>query len=142
EHFQQMAGLICYYSGIKFHYLHITRDEQNGRHLRVMSIAADQGDGVSAPVRLPDSGKVFLRAEIDEERLHFGYSLDGKAWQWLPQLFDASVLSDEAMLPGTANFTGNFVGMCCQDVSGMQRHADFDFFEYHERDFVADPTKS
>jgi hypothetical protein len=27
---------------------------------------------------------------------------------------DASILSDEATAPGLANFTGAFVGMCCQ----------------------------
>ena len=27
EHFQQMAGLICYYSGTKFHYLFVSHDE-------------------------------------------------------------------------------------------------------------------
>ncbi|HQV34392.1 MAG TPA: glycoside hydrolase family 43 protein, partial [Calditrichia bacterium] len=26
-HFQQLAGLVCYYNGSKFHYLHITHDE-------------------------------------------------------------------------------------------------------------------
>jgi beta-xylosidase len=53
-------------------------------------------------------------------------------WVWLPQIFDASILSDEAIMPGTANFTGNFVGMCCQDLAGTGLHADFDYFLYEE----------
>ena len=36
----------------------------------------------------------------------------------LPQQFDASILSDEATTPGQPNFTGAFVGMACQDMSG------------------------
>jgi beta-xylosidase len=32
-------------------------------------------------------------------------------WRWLPQQFDASIVSDEATMPGLANFTGAFVGM-------------------------------
>jgi xylan 1,4-beta-xylosidase len=80
---------------------------------------------------------VELRAEIDYERLHFGYRIDGKRWQWLPQLFDASILSDEATQPGLANFTGAFVGMACQDHAGTAQPADFDYFDYHERDFRA-----
>ena len=37
EHFQQMAGLICYYNASKFHYLYISRDDEVGKHLAVMS---------------------------------------------------------------------------------------------------------
>ncbi len=36
-HYQQAAGLVCYYGGAKFHYLHVTHDDTHGRHLRVMS---------------------------------------------------------------------------------------------------------
>ena len=54
-------------------------------------------------------------------------------WRWLPQQFDASILSDEATAPGLANFTGAFVGMCCQDLLGQRLPADFDYFEYREQ---------
>ena len=77
--------------------------------------------------------------EVDYERLLFGYRIDGGDWQWLPEQFDASILSDEATAPGMPNFTGAFVGMCCQDTSGTRRPADFDYFEYRERDFQAAP---
>ena len=30
EHFQQMAGLVCYYNSAKFHYLYVSHDEQAG----------------------------------------------------------------------------------------------------------------
>ena len=71
--------------------------------------------------------------------MYFGYRLGAGAWQWLPQQFDASILSDEASAPGLPNFTGAFVGMACQDMAGTARHADFDWFEYRERALVADP---
>lgn len=32
-------------------------------------------------------------------------------WCWLDQLFDASILSDEAIAPGLPNITGAFVGL-------------------------------
>ena len=60
-------------------------------------------------------------------------------WHWLPQLFDASILSDEATAPGQPNFTGAFVGMACQDMGGTARHADFDYFEYREREYLERP---
>ena len=70
----------------------------------------------------------------------FAYRVESRdaAWQWLPQQFDASILSDEASAPGLPNFTGAFVGMACQDLAGTARPADFDWFEYRERDFCAD----
>jgi xylan 1,4-beta-xylosidase len=98
-----------------------------------------QADAFTAPVAIPPGKPVELRVEVDEERLYFAYRLDGGAWRWLPQIFDASILSDEATAPGLPNFTGAFVGMACQDMAGTARPADFDWFEYRERAFLADP---
>jgi len=143
EHFQQMAGLVCYYNSAKFHYLYITHDETIGKHLRVMSCAPDspQTDAFTAPIAIPAGKPVHLRVEIDFERLHFAYRVEGvdKNWQWLPQQFDASILSDEATAPGQPNFTGAFVGMACEDLAGTARAADFDFFEYQERSYREKP---
>jgi xylan 1,4-beta-xylosidase len=143
EHFQQCAGLVCYYNSAKFHYLHLSNDETVGKHLRVMSCLPDspQTDAFTPPIAIPAGKPVHLRVEIDYERLHFAYRVEGadEDWHWLPQPFDASILSDEASAPGTPNFTGAFVGMACQDMSGTARPADFDFFEYRERDYRANP---
>ena len=59
-----------------------------------------------------------MRVEIDFERLNFAYRMGNGDWNWLPQQFDASILSDEATAPGAPNFTGAFVGMSCQDATG------------------------
>src|SRR5438876_10774515 len=42
---------------------------------------------------------IDLRVEVDEERLRFAWRAGDEPWQWLPQVFDASVLSDEATAP-------------------------------------------
>lgn len=142
EHFQQQAGLVCYYNASKFHYLYITHDDAIGKHLRVMSSLPNhvQTDTFTPPVALPSGVPVQLRVEVDEERLLFAYRLPDGGWRWLPQQFDASILSDEANAPGQPNFTGAFVGMACQDMSGSGLHADFDYFEYRERAYCANPT--
>jgi xylan 1,4-beta-xylosidase len=146
EHFQQCAGLVCYYNNAKFHYLCLSRDETVGKHLRVMSCLPDspQTDAFTPPIAIPAGKPVHLRVEIDYERLHFAYRIEGsdKDWHWLPQQFDASILSDEASAPGTPNFTGAFVGMACQDMSGTACPADFDFFEYRERDYRPNPCSA
>ncbi|MFN3791944.1 glycoside hydrolase family 43 protein [Massilia sp.] len=141
QHYQQAAGLVCYYGAAKFHYLYLSHDEDLGRHLRVMSSLPNhmQSDAFSAPIPVPAGRPVALRVEVDEERLLFGYRLPGEEWRWLPQQFDASILSDEASAPGQPNFTGAFVGMACQDMAGTGLHADFDYFDYRERPFAADP---
>ena len=138
-HFQQAAGLVCYYGGTKFHYLHVSHDEAHGKHLRVMSALPDstQADAFTDPIPLPP-GPVTLRAEIDFERLRFAFRVAGGEWVWLSQVFDASILSDEATSPGAPNFTGAFVGMACQDMAGTRLAADFDWFTYQERAFAGE----
>jgi xylan 1,4-beta-xylosidase len=141
ETFQQMAGLVLYYNSSKFHYLFLSTDEALGKHIRGMSCLPDQiqADVFTEPVSIPRGKPVCLRMEVDFERLYFAYSVAGSDWHWLPGVFDASIVSDEAGPPGNPNFTGAFVGMCCQDIAGTQVPADFDWFEYRERDFVTDP---
>jgi xylan 1,4-beta-xylosidase len=142
--FQQMAGLICYYNSSKFHYLYISDDEAAGKHVRVMSALPDQpqSDAFTPLFAIPSNVAVELRVEVDYERLHFAYRISGAEWTWIPQQFDASILSDEATAPGLPNFTGAFVGMACQDMSGARLAADFDWFEYVERPYRTAPPGS
>jgi xylan 1,4-beta-xylosidase len=139
QHYQQSAGLVCYYNSAKFHYLHVSHDEENGRHLRVMTCTPDspQADSFTVPVKIA-AGRIELRVEVDQERMRFAYRVGNGAWTFLPELFDASILSDEATAPGAPNFTGAFVGVACQDTSGTGRPADFDWFEYREREYAPD----
>lgn len=141
EHFQQMAGLVCYYNGTKYHYLHVSHDDGLGKHVRVMSALPDhvQADAFTPPIPIRAGARVHLRVEVDFDRLRFAYRVEGDEWSWLPYSFDASILSDEATTPGLPNFTGAFVGMACQDLAGTAGPADFDFFEYVERSYRVDP---
>ena len=145
EHFQQMAGLVCYYNSFKSHYLYLSHDDVIGKHLRVMSSLPDspQADAFTPPIPIPAGKPVHLRVEVDFERLHFAYRVEGvdTGWRWLPRQFDASILSDEANAPGQPNFTGAFVGMACQDLAGTACPADFDFFEYQERSYRQNPFR-
>jgi xylan 1,4-beta-xylosidase len=142
DHFQQLAGLVCYYNSAKFHYLYLSHDENLGKHLRVMTSVPDlpQADAFTPLISIQAGKPVHLRVEVDYERLHFAYRVEGvdSNWRWLPQQFDASILSDECTAAGHPNFTGAFVGMACQDLAGTAKQADFDFFEYAERIFRPD----
>ena len=88
QHFQQAAGLICYYNSAKFHYFYVSRDEQIGTHLRVMSCLPDQvqSDAFTDPIAIVSGTRVHLRVEVDCERLQFGYRLEGEDdWHWVAQ---------------------------------------------------------
>jgi xylan 1,4-beta-xylosidase len=134
--FQQGAGLICYYNSTKFHFLQLTADDDGARQLQVMSAIPREGECglVIEPATIPH-GPVALRVEVDHETARFAYRPQGTSdWCWLADSFDASILSDEATLPGLPNFTGAFVGMACYDLSGSRMPADFAHFHYREAD--------
>jgi xylan 1,4-beta-xylosidase len=136
SNFQQAAGLICYYNSTKFHFFQITADDSGKRQIQVLSAVPQVGDCslITEPVEIPP-GPVGLRVDVDHEIARFGYLAAGtNDWCWLPELFDASILSDEATMPGLPNFTGAFVGMACYDLSGARMPADFAYFHYRERD--------
>ena len=134
DHFQQLAGLIVYYNSSKFHYLYLSTQAGIGRHLGVMSCEAEQSLDVvcplgDRPVALPETGRVYLRADIDRSNLVFSWSTDGDDWTALDCTLDMRFLSDEYGGDSRIQFTGTFVGLCCNDLSGARRHADFDYFE-------------
>lgn len=138
ENFQQMAGLICYYNQHKFHYLYLGTNEEDGPHLSLLScngdlaeLKAEAPDGFD-PVSVEPGQRVYMKVETRRADQQFYYSLDGTSWQQIGPVLDASILSDEAGKGEGANFTGNFVGMACHDVSGFRKHADFMSFEYLE----------
>ncbi|HET9934064.1 MAG TPA: hypothetical protein VFQ35_25345 [Polyangiaceae bacterium] len=141
EHFQQSAGLVCYYNGSKFHYLFVSRDDVHGKYLRVHSCLPDQllTDVFSDFVPIETGKRIELRVEVDRERLQFAFRLEGEPWRFIPQTFDASILSDEAGPPGPPNFTGAFVGMSCQDLAGTRCAADVADFSYRDRAFQGPP---
>lgn len=137
EHFQHMAGLVCYYNSRKFHYLYVSRDDVTGRYLNIVSCLADPGGHLDHPlggrkVSLPDNGNLHLRADVVDEHLRFAWSSDGDTWHTLPVLLENSVLSDEAGTGAGNNFTGAFVGMAAQDLTGFGHPADFARFSYQE----------
>lgn len=144
DRYQQMAGLVCYYNGSKYHYLYISRNEEIGKHIGVMSCLPDQAqsDVFSKPVAIGDNETVHLRVEVDYERLLFAFRMEsGQRWQWIPEQYDAGILADEAGPQWNPNFTGAFVGMCCQDMSGNGSPADFDYFSCRERGYLANPVE-
>lgn len=141
DSYQQLAGLIYYYNSRNYYYLWISWDEELGKCVGIMS--SDRGsydEPLKSPVSIEGWERCYLKAMIRRERLQFLYSRDGQEWQLIGGELDATKLSDENaefIKEGVAldqGFTGAFLGMCVQDLSGRGLHADFDYFTYRELD--------
>jgi xylan 1,4-beta-xylosidase len=132
--FQQMAGLICLYDNQNFYYMYLTWEEDTGRCLDIMSCKEGNTEfHLDEKISIPDTGLFYLRAEVQYDKLIFSYSTNGNDWAIPGPVFDYSTLSDEFQEGGAgAHFTGSFVGLCCQDLSGRNKAAYFDYFEYDE----------
>ncbi|SFJ47603.1 xylan 1,4-beta-xylosidase [Halobacillus dabanensis] len=132
EHFQQMAGLIFYYDTRDYVYLRITHNEEDGKVLGVIqSKHGEYDECLSREISLPDQPFYGLKARLEEEWLSFFYSLNGENWEPVIQNIDASHLSDDDA--ELIRFTGTFVGLCAQDLSGEKKPADFDYFVYEDK---------
>ena len=132
--FQQMAGLVCYYGHDKYIYLHVSHDEELGRVLDVSTCLGDVHCAypLPAPIKLPAHGPVWLRVAVDHDEARLTYGLSEDQGFALPVTIDYSHLSDEVAGGTGTNFTGTFVGVCCQDLTGARLYADFRFFHYRE----------
>jgi xylan 1,4-beta-xylosidase len=126
--FQEMAGLAAYYNNHLFHYLYLSHDEELGRCIQVHTCADGESNFPlgAHPVPVPD-GPLFLRAVFDLSTLQFLWSSDGQKFQTVGPALDASILSDD--YGDYWGFTGTFVGLACQDLTGGRRPAEFDFLE-------------
>ncbi|HEY1130410.1 MAG TPA: glycoside hydrolase family 43 protein [Roseateles sp.] len=140
ELFQQMAGLVAYYNTSNHAYLHVSRDVDSGR--RVLRLTVNRDAALSEPataVELAD-GAVDLAVEFSHDRYQFHYAQAGQPWTAIGPALDTAMLSDEfatRFVNGFARsfgFTGNFIGLACQDLSGQGLAADFDHFSYESKD--------
>lgn len=146
--FLQCAGLIAWYDTGNYFYLCVTRDETLGKVLNLIGASRYFAEPLlRTAVPVNDVRRIHLRANVAHSRLDFQYATDGDGWNAIGTHCDASILSDEhhdmvtsridrmiMRLMGNYSlaFTGAFVGMCCQDLSGHRLPADFDYFEYVE----------
>jgi xylan 1,4-beta-xylosidase len=133
EDYLQMAGLVCFYDTHNFYYLRISRDEKIGKCLGIIAAQNNQFDlPLREEVCIEGWRTCYLRVTVDYDCLQFFFSSDGGRWEKIGPVLDAATLSDEFCMEG--QFTGAFIGICCHDQSGRRQAADFDYFEYQERD--------
>ena len=138
ESFQQMAGLVCYYNTSHFYYLHLGGGDENFAK-RLQVIACDKNEYselLAETIDLSAYDQIFLKVVWRGDALQFYYATEIENWLAVGPILDGSILSDDYVLDDKGRyrpaFTGAFVGLCCQDLSGRGKHADFDWFSYKE----------
>jgi xylan 1,4-beta-xylosidase len=132
ESFQQMAGLACFYDTRNWVYLRVSRDENLGKSLAIlMSDNGRYDEPMDGEICVEGSPWTFLRVEFEQAVFRFRYSRDARTWSDIGPVFPSANLSDEHC--GGLAFTGTFLALCVQDLSGARLPADFDYFEYEER---------
>lgn len=132
RHFQQSAGLTCYYNSKNWSYCFVDFEEGRGSTLKVIQLDHNVPSWPlhEQPIPVPDDAQsVWLRVDVENLVYRYSYSFDGEQWQTLHVTYEAWKLSDD-YIGGRGFFTGAFVGLHCEDISGDGCYADFDYFSY------------
>ncbi len=129
EVFKQMAGLICMYDTDNYFYLHVTYDEDMGKCISILTAENKVYAYPAGYLPVKEGAPVYLKVRVSYDKLQFCYGVGKEEYRKIGPVFDASVLSDEACDEGW--FTGAMTGICCQDLTGSGKYADFDWFTYN-----------
>lgn len=133
NHFKHAAGLMCMYDHLNFYYLRITHDEALGRVADIMTAVKGTIDfPLSAPIPVPGTEPVVLSVKNNYDRLRFSLAMGGGQARDIGDVFDSGTLADENGPEG--KYTGAFVALCAQDLTGGRFPADFRWFEYTEEE--------
>lgn len=146
EVFKQMAGLILMYDTENYLYLHISHDEDMGKCIALLKAENKKYEYLTEYTPLTPERDVILGLRIrgTEAQFFYGYrddmvcgggsgeKISAAGMQKAGSCVDVSFLSDEACREGW--FTGTMAGICCQDLTGFGRYADFDWFEVYSED--------
>ena len=136
--FQQLAGLVCYYNSCHYHYLHVMGDE-DGKRKWLYIISCDkyeQQEHLEEPIDISSSTRIWMKVDFNGKDLQFYFAIENDHWHKVGPVLDGSILSDDYVrdeeVRYRAAFTGAFIGICCQDLSGRHWPADFAYFDYRE----------
>lgn len=125
-YFKQMAGLILYYDNDNYLYLHLTYDEDLGKVITLLKAENKRYTSPFGYIPVPANTPILMKLSLKQGYASFSWSADDIR-HTLGVPLDASFLSDEACNEGW--FTGAMVGLCCQDLSGGRKRAEFMSFQ-------------
>ncbi len=133
---KQIAGIIAYYDREHYVYFYLTRADEG--HVKLCRLRQNLGGGETLDYsdELILDQKVaencHLKLSLDYEKIDLAWSEDGEVWHEFENDLNAGFLGD--WCSPLSNFTGSFVGICAQDMTGEFIWADFDYFNYRPLD--------
>lgn len=131
EIFKQMAGLILLYDTDNYLYLHVSYDEDIGKCITLLKAENKKYEYLADYLPVGQKEAVYLKLELNNGKVQFFYgNKEAYCKEKLNKIgpcINSSFLSDEACNEGW--FTGTMIGICCQDLTGFGKYADFDWFE-------------
>ena len=130
ENFKQLAGLIMLYDTDNYLYLHISRDEDVGKCITLLKAENKRYEYLTDYIPVPENRNIRMKMILKGIRLEVYYQVEGEKEKQIARIPDVSFLSDEACDEGW--FTGLMCGICCQDLTGAGKYADFDWFKTAE----------
>lgn len=125
--FKQMAGLIFLYDTDNYLYLHVSKDEEVGKCITLLKAENKKYEYLTDYLPIKDDRAIYLKLVIEENWAQFYYGYSEEEMQKIGPYVNAGFLSDEACREGW--FTGAMIGICCQDLTGFGKYADFDYFK-------------
>lgn len=135
SHYQQMAGLVNFYNGQYWSWIHVTHDEALGRVIQVSEMNGKNYHSILGPnpIQIPNTiNSVYFKVSVRKQTYFYAYSFNGKDWTPIDHQFDAKYLSDEYVKDhyNGGFFTGAFVCLAAVDGTGYQTPAYFNYFDY------------
>ncbi len=130
ENYKQMAGLIFLYDTDNYLYLHVSVDEEIGKCITLLKAENRKYEYLTGYLPIAEEKAIFLKLKIEEHFVQFYYGYEEGGMEKIGSLINAGFLSDEACEEGW--FGGVMIGICCQDLTGFGKYADFDYFEVRE----------
>lgn len=130
---QQGAGLVCFYNTDNWSAFQVRYDDRYGR---ILELTIGDNFNFTQPlldkIIVPgDADYVYLKVTVKKDVYYYSYSFDQQSWKNVDRLLDATKLSDDYV--NGPRFTGAYVGMNCDDMSGLRLPADFKYFRYTEK---------
>ena len=137
DHFQQMAGVVCYYNTGHHLYIHCAGEEDvDKKVIEVNAMVNFELKRLIEPIQINQSDELKIRVHWQQDKIKASYQLNDSDFLDLDFTFGAHVLSDDFVREGGQRyrpaFTGSMIGIACQDLSGEGKSAAFNYLKYTE----------
>lgn len=125
---EHLAGLAYVYDALNFYVLGKTLSEEG--EVCLVLLRSDGGNVEELGLGALPSGEagITIRLEVRGEAAGFSYRLDGGEWCKMGEQLDVGLLTDEHC----RGFTGAHFGLYAHDMRGMEKYADYEYFEVKE----------